>query len=290
MGTSCCAGRERRSGRVAVVTGGARGIGRAVVQRFLKGGDSVVIVDHPDSEAEAVSVVYSYHMSDEYLSQRPCCSNAGLPGLDHVLCDVSSGNQVMECVDRILDKHRRIDVLVNAAGIVRPKKLTVLQKLSWDDRKKFLKEVMAVNFEGTVDMCLAVLPIMKKQDYGRIVNVASIAAFRGDAGNLIYASSKAAVANFTAGFAVEAVGGKKDDKPHVFDIRVNAVAPGLTDTTLIAGVSDNMVQFYAARSPLKRLAKPEEIAAPIFALADDEIVSHILGQTIVVDGGYTAVM
>ena len=171
-------------------------------------------------------------------------------------------------INKILEKVKKIDILVNSAGISLNQKFLESTDEVWLD-------VFKTNVLGTTHFCQAVIPEMQKNNYGKIINIASIRGFYTTAGNASYSASKAAIINLTSVLA----------KQFAPNILVNAIAPGFTDTP-IAKSWNEQVQVQAISNLLGRLAKPEEIAEAILFLVSDK-ASFITGQTLLVDGGYS---
>lgn len=266
MGCSIAmAKRGRLEQRRAVVTGGARGIGLAVVRRLLQEGARVAIVDVDHSAlADAVK-------SLEDISCEPpfaCC------------CDVSVISNVQELTDRVHRHFAGTDILINNAAI-----------LDWtaivDLTPARLQEVWQVNFWGAVACIQAFLPALSRSRSARIVNVSSINGMRGTSNSIAYNASKAALINLTKSLAV-------DLAPR--GIIVNAVAPGFVNTRMSKlpdGSSEYDTQWFKdvyithRRIPLTRPGLPEDIAGPVAFLCSDD-ARYITGQVLVVDGGVTS--
>lgn len=231
-----------------LITGSSSGIGAATA-RLAKGYGANVIL-HGRNESEDL----------KNLAKELEC--------EYIFCDITDKASVESEVSRILEKIKRIDILVNSAGISLNQKFLESTDEVWLD-------VFKTNVLGTTHFCQAVIPEMQKNNYGRIVNIASIRGFYTTSGNASYSASKAAIVNLTSVLA----------KQFAPNILVNAVAPGFTDTP-IAKTWNEQVQTQAKDNLLSRIAQPEEIAEAILFLAGDK-ASFITGQTILVDGGYS---
>ena len=246
----------RCSGQVVIVTGGAMGIGRAIVQALLAEGAKVVIADRDGAEAAAADL-----------------DNAR-GGVIGVSCDVSSQSDTEATANAALEAFGRIDVLVNNAGIYSSLKMTPFEDLSVDEWRR----VLDVNVMGQAMAARAVVPAMRRQGGGSIVNVSSGTPFKGVPFMLHYVASKGAVNAMTKALAKE-LGGA--------DIRVNAVAPGFT---LSDGVLDNPHQLEKLQDisrqarVLQRDQHPDDIVGAVVFFASQDS-AFITGQTLVVDGG-----
>ena len=255
---------RRFRGKVALVTGGSRGIGRAVSLRLAQEGARVGInfVSNAPAAAEAVEQVNGLGTEAEA-----------------VQADVSDRSAVQAMVDRILERFSRIDVLVNNAAIVLDGDVT--SYASDDELERDLEAMWGVNVRGIVNCTRAVLPQMRERRSGSIVNISSIAGY----GNIsplrtFYSATKAAVMNLTKRFALEL-------GPD--NINVNSVAPGLVRTDLLVqqtppGELERVIEEFAGRSVLGRIGEPDDIAAAVAYLASSE-ARFVTGQILTVDGG-----
>jgi len=244
----------RLKNKVAIVTGAARGIGKAIAQRFLQEGAAVAINDIDLEKAE--EIVHE-------------AKSKGKKALS-VKADVSNEKEVEEMVNRVYSNFARIDILVNNAGIIKRGSTEDHSYEDWD-------RVIAVNLRGTYNCSKAVIPIMKKQGCGKIVNVSSIAGKVGDIASApSYGSSKGAINALTKSMARELA---------EYGICVNAVAPHAVETEMSAEWSQEKRRQLMSQIPLKRLGRPEEVAAAVLFLASDE-ASFITGEILDVNGGY----
>ncbi len=237
--------------RVAIVTGGGSGIGAATARRLSAEGAAVIVADA--NEAGAAKVAGAIEAAGGRAQA--------------LACDVSRKADAQAAVERALKTWGRLDVLVNNAGITRDATVKKLTEEQWDT-------VLAVNLKGTFLCCQAAMIPMMERNYGRIVNTASIAVL-GNFGQANYAASKAGVIGLTRTLALELAR---------YQVTVNCVAPGATDTPMFAGVPEEVKQKVVGGIPLRRMAKPEEIAALHAFLASDE-AAYITGQVVFCDGG-----
>ncbi|MCP9949790.1 SDR family NAD(P)-dependent oxidoreductase [Actinomadura madurae] len=234
------------TGRTVVVTGAARGVGRAVGQHFRDAGATVYLVD---SDAEEVKLA---------------AAETGATGL---VADVSDTARVNEIVERVVAESGRIDVLVNNAGILRD---GVLWKLTDED----YEAVMAVHAGGTFRFTRAAVPHFRRQGGGRVINVTSFTGLRGNPGQSNYAMAKAGIIGFTKTAAKELAR---------FGITVNAISPN-AQTRMIDSVPAETLERLTASIPMGRFADPSEIAGAVAFLASAE-ASYITGVVLPVDGG-----
>ncbi len=243
----------RLSGKVALVTGSARGIGRAIAEAFCAEGATVVVSD-VGSDAGARETLAAL-------------AAAGGKGMVEML-DVSDPAQVDAGVKRILDAQGRIDILVNNAGITRDNLLMRMSEEEFD-------AVLRVNLKGTWLMTKAVTRQMMKQRYGRVINLSSVVGMMGNAGQSNYAAAKAGIVGFTKSMARELA-------PR--NITVNAIAPGFIRTAMTAALPEAVQKGFLAQIPLGRFAEPQEVADLALFLASDA-ASYITGQVIGINGG-----
>lgn len=240
-------------GRVAVVTGGARGIGRAIVEKLALLGANVVIADMLFELAE--------HTADEISQLTQSKHHA-------IKVNVADSKSSSELIDQTVKEFGRVDILVNNAGITRDMLIIRMEEADWD-------AVLDVNLKGVFNCSKAAIRPMMKQRYGRIVNISSVSGQAGQAGQTNYSASKAGVIGFTKALAREVASRQ---------ITVNAVAPGFIPTTLTNDLSEDLKKTILVATPAGRMGKPEEIAAAVAFLASEE-ASYITGQVLAVDGG-----
>jgi NAD(P)-dependent dehydrogenase (short-subunit alcohol dehydrogenase family) len=240
--------------RVCVITGGARGIGEAISARFAAEGATVAILDL-DGQAAADAA-------------------AALGGSGHQ-CDVSSRESVAAAMAAVLDRHGRIDVLVNNAGVSLAGPSETFSDADWDTSIGIM--------QTGVFLCSQIVGRhMIERQHGVIVNIASINAWTAFPMRLAYCAAKAAVIAMTEVLAIEWA---------EHNIRVNAIAPGVTRTALVQkGIDEGIIDVnaYVARTPMHRFGEPDEIARAALYLATDEDSSFVTGSTLTADGGWTA--
>jgi 3-oxoacyl-[acyl-carrier protein] reductase len=240
-------------GKIALITGGSRGIGRAIATCFARRGVRVLIT-YVSNDAAARNTI-------ERL-------NALGAEADALKGDVSERAFATEAVARVRELYGGLDVLVNNAGITRDGLLLRMKPDAFD-------AVVRTNLNGAFYMTSAAAPVMVKQRSGRIINLSSVAGVCGNAGQVNYAASKAGVIGLTQSAAKE-LGSR--------GITVNAVAPGLIDTDMAASLTEDQRARTLGAISLGRLGRPEEVAALVAFLASDE-AAYITGQTIRIDGG-----
>ncbi|BFH64512.1 SDR family NAD(P)-dependent oxidoreductase [Paenibacillus azoreducens] len=247
----------RVSGKVAIVTGAAGGMGKADALLLAQEGAKVVVTDIQEGKVNAV--VEEIH------------KNGGEAiGFRH---DVTSENEWERIVEETVKKWGKIDVLVNNAGISFPKSLLDTTAQDWD-------KVMGINLTGGFFGLKHVIPVMQKNGGGSIINISSIAGLTGSNGAGPYTASKGAVRLLTKAVAIDY---GKDN------IRCNSIHPGYIETPMTEGLfaDENMTNWFRSNTPLPRLGKPENIAAGVLFLASDES-SFITGAELAIDGGVSA--
>jgi 3-oxoacyl-[acyl-carrier protein] reductase len=242
-------------GKVALVTGGGNGIGRALSLALAESGADVAVadIDMPAAEAVVAEVV--------------ACGRRGLA----VEADVTSKPAVEAMVQTTVETLGRLDILVNNAGIFPIAPVTTMTEEVWD-------RVMAINLKGVFLCSQAVLAPMRRAGGGRIINIASVSGLVGAVGMAHYAASKAGVIGFTKSLAREVT---------TMGITVNAIAPGIIETeTTRQTLPEGALQAYQAQVPLRRLGRPEDLTGMVVFLASPA-AAYITGQVYAVDGGYT---
>jgi 3-oxoacyl-[acyl-carrier protein] reductase len=240
--------------KVALVTGGSRGIGRGICLALAQGGAQVAV--NYSSSAEAAQGVV-----DTIVGQGGEAIAVG--------GDVSQPDRVEEMVKTVMDKWGRIDILVNNAGITRDRLLLRMKLEDW-------QQVIDLNLTGVFLCTSAVSKIMLKQKAGRIINISSIAGIMGNAGQANYAAAKAGVIGFTRSVARELASR---------GITVNAVAPGFIETDMTAALSEEVIKGVLQNIPLGRLGTVAEVAGLVQFLALSEAANYITGQVFNIDGG-----
>ena len=241
-------------GKKAVVTGGTRGIGFAVVETFLKNGASVALFG---SRQETVDKALA-----KLKAENPDWDVMGLAP------DLTDYAAVEAAMAKVTEAFGRIDILVNNAGITKDGLLMMMKPEDFD-------AVIAANLRGTFLCMKAVARQMVKQRYGRIVNLSSVVGLRGNAGQVNYAASKAGVIGMTKSLAKELAGR---------NITVNAVAPGFIDTDMTAALSETAKNAALGSIPMGRMGTPENVAKAVAFLAGED-AGYITGQVLAVDGG-----
>jgi 3-oxoacyl-[acyl-carrier protein] reductase len=239
------------SGRIALVTGASRGIGRAIATKLAAQGATVVAAARgANAQATADAI------------------GAAGGKAEAATVDVSDAAAIDALVAGTLERHGRIDVLVNNAGIARDQLMLRMKRDDWD-------QVIATNLTAAFALTQAVLKPMIRQRGGRIVCISSVVGQSGNAGQANYAASKAGLIGFAKAVAQEVASR---------NVTVNVVAPGLIETDMTRAITESARDDWASKIPLKRLGTPEDIAAAVCFLASDE-AAYITGQVLAVNGG-----
>lgn len=240
-------------GKVALVTGASRGIGRAICMRLAK---------------EGMQVAFTYSRDEEGAKETiACIEEYGVKALA-LKSNVAIEADCKQVVKAVLESFGQLDVLVNNAGVTRDKLLMRMEEKDFDD-------VVDVNLKGTFLMTKEVVPAMLKKREGRIINISSVSGVLGNAGQTNYSASKAGVIGFTKASARELAG------KH---IRVNAIAPGMIQTDMIAAMTEKATEQLSAAIPMKEIGLPEDIAGVVAFLCGKDS-RYITGQVLCVDGG-----
>lgn len=242
-------------GKVGLISGGSRGIGKATAVAFARAGADVVVTSRklPDLEKVAAEL--------RALGRRSLA----------IRVDVTDSKQIHDAVRQVEEEWGKIDILVNNAGLHLVQRFTEGSEDIWD-------RIIAVNLRSHITFCRAVLDGMIDRKYGKIINVASDAGRAGSTGQAVYGAAKGGVVSFTRNLAMEMAR---------YGVNVNCVSPGLIDTAMWNAVreeSPKLAEAYEHIVPWKRLGKPEEVASAILFLATDE-AQYITGQTVSVNGG-----
>ncbi|MBA4312833.1 MAG: 3-oxoacyl-ACP reductase [Chlorobiaceae bacterium] len=238
--------------RVAIITGGAQGIGKSIALELAKAGANIVIAD---TNAEGIELTIKE------------IESIGRKSLG-VVCNVANAEEVNKLINISNETFKKIDILVNNAGITRDTLMMRMDEKDWD-------LVMDVNLKGPFLLTKAASQIMMRQRYGRIINMASVVGLMGNAGQVNYSASKGGLVAFTKSVAKELASR---------NITCNAIAPGFIETLMTEKLDEKVRENYMSVIPLRRFGKPEDIAALVLFLASENS-SYITGQVIGVDGG-----
>jgi 3-oxoacyl-[acyl-carrier protein] reductase len=240
------------TGGVALVTGGSRGIGSAIVERLAAAG---------------MKVVFTYREKAAEAGQVAAAGEGGNAAAEKL--DVRDATACNDLIEKIVERHERIDLLVNNAGVIRDNPLTILEE---DD----VRVVLETNVTGAFNVSRAVAPHMISKRRGKIINISSVAGEKGGRGQTNYAASKGAINAFTRALAVELA-------PR--SITVNAVAPGVIETEMSRQVRERAPDEVLSRILLRRIGQPAEVANAVWFLAS-RFADYITGQVLHVDGGF----
>ncbi len=241
------------NGKVALITGGARGIGKAIAEKFASLGATVAVADLNLDQAQSTA----QELQDRY--GRPTTA---------VQVNVSEHENARQMVEQVIQTFGKIDILVNNAGVTRDTLILRMEEKDWDI-------VLGVNLKGVFNCSKAVVRPMIKQRSGRIINISSVSGLAGQAGQTNYSASKAGVIGFTKALAREVASR---------NITVNAVAPGFIPTALTVDLPEELKEAILKTTPMGRMGTPEEVANAVAFFASDE-ASYITGQVLSVDGG-----
>ena len=237
---------NRLEGKIAVITGGAQGIGKEMCELFI---------------SEGAEAVYSVDIKK---------GNYGAANVKHIELNVTDTVQIKRLVEDIREVHGRVDILINNAGITRDALIAKMDEASWDS-------VIEINLKGVFNMTQAFAPLMMEHGKGSIINISSVVGLYGNIGQTNYAATKAGVIGMTYTWA-------KEFTRKGAAVRTNAIAPGFIETEMTSAIPDNVLQPIRDKTPLKRLGRQEEIANAALFLASDE-ASFVNGHVLSVDGG-----
>ena len=238
--------------KIVLITGASRGIGKAILQQFAQNNATVIGTATSDSGAEAIS---------QYLQQN------NFKGCG-VKLDVADSQNIQTVIDFISKNYGNISILVNNAGITQDNLFMRMSDEQWDN-------VINTNLSPIFKLCKSVVRPMMKERFGRIINISSVVAFSGNAGQANYCAAKAGVIGLTKSLARE-LGSR--------NITVNAVAPGFIATEMIEAIPEETRKGYLEKIPLKRFGSADEVANIVSALASDQF-AYVTGQVFVLDGG-----
>ena len=239
------------NGKIAVVTGAAQGIGAAAAKRLYDDGAIVALLDMSGDAVEKTA------KQIDSSGERAC----------FYACNVADRQSVINVFNEIQQRFSHIDILVNNAGITRDSMFHKMEEQQWDD-------VLAVNLTGVMNCCKAVIPGMRAQSYGKIVNLASVSAF-GNIGQTNYGAAKAGVIGFTKCLAREVARN---------NCTVNCIAPSYVNTEMLQAVPEKVMNQFISSIPMGRLGEPSELASVVSFLSGDDS-SFVTGECIVVSGG-----
>lgn len=242
---------KRLENKIAVITGGAQGIGKATAVKFINEGATVIIWDVDDSKGNLLATELSQNGKAVFIK-----------------VNVANINEVEKAVHSTIEQFGRIDILINNAGILRDATLAKMTPEQW-------QQVIDVNLTGVFNCTKCVAPFMVEKNFGRIINATSVVGIYGNYGQTNYVATKSGVIGMTKVWAREL--GRKG-------ITVNAIAPGFIATEMVASMPEKIINMMKEKTPLGRLGTPEDIANGYLFLASDE-ASFINGAVLSIDGG-----
>jgi 3-oxoacyl-[acyl-carrier protein] reductase len=242
------------TGQTALVTGAARGLGRAIAQTLAAAGAKVACID----------------VNEETLAETVAAIRAAGGTAEPLACDVTQSERVAQVVDQVVEMWGKLDILVNNAGITRDNVLVRMKDDQWD-------LVLNINLRGTFLFLRAAARPMMKARRGRIINVASVSGLMGNPGQANYSASKAGVIGLTRTAACELASR---------NVTVNAVAPGFINTEMTAKLGEEIIEQVRKEIPLGRMGEPQDVADAVLYLAS-EAASFITGHILTIDGGLT---
>ncbi|MBI4846927.1 MAG: 3-oxoacyl-[acyl-carrier-protein] reductase [Candidatus Omnitrophica bacterium] len=241
------------SEKIAVISGGTRGIGKSIVELFAK---------------EGATVLFTYFSNDS-LAKKIESNFSDLPqAIKGFKVDIKNASQVENFKEQVLDKYGHIDILVNNAGIVKDKALAMMSYEEWN-------EVINTNLNGLFNLTKAFVVSFMKQRQGNIINISSLSGIIGIPRQTNYSASKGGMIAFSKALAKEVA---------AFNVRVNVVAPGFIHTDMTSGLKEDYVKHIMPQIPLARFGEPEEVAKAVLFLATEKS-NYITGQVLRVDGG-----
>ncbi len=242
---------KRLEGKIAVVTGGSRGIGASIAKELGREGATVVI-----------NYNHSHEHAQKVVEQITAMGSSAIA----LQADISEAEATKIFIEKVLEKYGRLDILVNNAGITRDK---TFKKMSFEEWHK----VIDTNLSSAFNTCKIALPAMLEQKYGRIINISSVIGQSGGFGQSNYAAAKAGLIGFTKSLALETARG---------GVTVNAICPGFIATEMVAEMPDTVLEAIVAQIPMKRLGKPEEIARAVVYVCESE---YMTGECLNLNGG-----
>jgi acetoacetyl-CoA reductase len=240
--------------KIALITGGIRGIGDAISIEFLKSNNYFVIAADINTERNT-----------QWLNDK---KQAGFEDVDVIKCDVTDFDECQKTMNTLKEKYKRVDILANNAGITRDATLKNMTKADWD-------AVMRTDLDSIFNITKPVLQLMLENSYGRIINISSVNGQKGQFGQTAYAAAKAGMHGFTKSLALETA--RKN-------ITVNTVSPGYTATDMMNGISPEILEKIVKQIPIGRLGQATEIARVVAFLAD-EASGYITGTNMSINGG-----